>query len=111
MVKRNPKEKTIHFGGIEGQAICQRYIDMTYGITDKDRHFKTLPLFTDIGARTPKYTFSHPNGLLFVAQFAQITLVVTEGGFRGHAGEGICSMGLCSCWPCPWRILRVRFNG
>ncbi|KAE9383824.1 hypothetical protein BT96DRAFT_1008738 [Gymnopus androsaceus JB14] len=34
------------------------------------------PLFIDI--RTPKYTFSHPNGLLFATQFAQIALVVTE---------------------------------
>ncbi|KAE9385207.1 hypothetical protein BT96DRAFT_1007268 [Gymnopus androsaceus JB14] len=34
------------------------------------------PLFVDI--RTPKYTFSHPNGLLFAMQFAQIALVVTE---------------------------------
>ncbi|KAJ7828145.1 acyl transferase domain-containing protein [Mycena olivaceomarginata] len=28
--------------------------------------------------RTPKYTFSHPTGLLFATQFAQIALVVTE---------------------------------
>jgi fatty acid synthase subunit alpha, fungi type len=30
IVKDNPKEKTIHFGGIKGQAIRQRYMDMTY---------------------------------------------------------------------------------
>ena len=29
IVKDNPKEKTIHFGGIKGQAIRQRYMDMT----------------------------------------------------------------------------------
>ena len=28
--------------------------------------------------RTPKYTFSHPNSLLFATQIAQIALVVTE---------------------------------
>ena len=70
IVKDNPKEKTIHFGGIKGQAIHQRYMD-------RDGHFKTL-LFADIDVRTPKYTFSHPNGLLFATQFAQIALVVTE---------------------------------
>jgi hypothetical protein len=32
----------------------------------------------DINARTPKYTFSHPTGLLFTTQFAQIALVVKE---------------------------------
>jgi len=35
-------------------------------------------LFTDINVRTQRYTFSHPNGLLFATQFAQIALVVTE---------------------------------
>ena len=78
IVKDNPKQKTIHFGGLKGQAIRQRYIDMTYDTMDKDGNVKTLPLFADIDARTPKYTFSHPNGLLFATQFAQIALVVTE---------------------------------
>jgi hypothetical protein len=65
IVKGSPKEKTIHFGEIKGQAIRQRYMRMAYDTTDKDGHVvtKTLPLFADIGARTPKYMFSHPNGL------------------------------------------------
>ena len=78
IVKDNPKGKTIHFGGIKGQAIRQRYMDMTYDAMDKDGNVKTLPLFSDIDHRTPKYTFSHPNGLLYATQFAQIALVVTE---------------------------------
>ncbi|KAF8071859.1 fatty acid synthase [Lyophyllum atratum] len=78
IVKDNPKTKTIHFGGIKGQAIRQRYMDMTYDTMDKDGNVKTLPLFADIDVRTPKYTFSHPGGLLFATQFAQIALVVTE---------------------------------
>ena len=78
IVKDNPKAKTIHFGGIKGQVIRQRYMDMSYDTMDKDGNVKTLPLFSDIDIRTPKYTFSHPNGLLFATQFAQIALVVTE---------------------------------
>jgi len=78
IVKDNPKQKTVHFGGIKGQAIRQRYMDMSYDTMDKDGNVKTLPLFADIDVRTPKYTFSHPNGLLFATQFAQIALVVTE---------------------------------
>jgi fatty acid synthase subunit alpha, fungi type len=42
IVKDNPKEKTIHFGGIKGQAIRQCYMDMTYNTMDKDSHVKTL---------------------------------------------------------------------
>ena len=78
IVKDNPKDKTIHFGGIKGQAIRQRYMDMTYDTMDKDGNVKTLPLFGDINIRTQRYTFSHPSGLLFATQFAQIALVVTE---------------------------------
>lgn len=86
IVKDNPKEKTVHFGGIKGQAICKRYIDTTYDTIDKDGNVKTLPLFADIGVRTPNYTFSHPNSLIFATQFTQITLVVTEkAAFEGRA--------------------------
>ena len=78
IVKNNPKDKTIYFGGIKGQQIRQRYMDMTYDTMDKDGNVKTLPLFGDINVRTQRYTFSHPAGLLFATQFAQIALVVTE---------------------------------
>ncbi|KZW02887.1 fatty acid synthase [Exidia glandulosa HHB12029] len=78
IVKNNPPQKTIHFGGIKGQEIRQRYMSMTYDTMDRDGNVKTLPLFADIDVRTPKYTFSHPSGLLFATQFAQIALVVTE---------------------------------
>ncbi|THH15787.1 hypothetical protein EW146_g4747 [Bondarzewia mesenterica] len=90
IVKDNPKEKTIHFGGIKGQAIRQRYMDMTYDTMDKDGNVKTLPLFADINVRTPQYTFSHPSGLLFATQFAQIALVVTEkAAFEDMRSKGV----------------------
>ncbi|OJT02257.1 Fatty acid synthase subunit alpha [Trametes pubescens] len=90
IVKDNPKEKTIHFGGIKGQAIRQRYMDMTYDTMDRDGNVKTLPLFGDINVRTQRYTFSHPNGLLFATQFAQIALVVTErAAFEDMRSKGL----------------------
>ena len=57
IVKNNPKEKAIHFGGIKGQAIRQRYMDMSYDVMDKDGNVKMLPLFADINAHTPQYTY------------------------------------------------------
>ncbi|KAG8733585.1 3-oxoacyl-[acyl-carrier-protein] synthase [Ceratobasidium sp. 423] len=90
IVKNNPKEKMIHFGGIKGQAIRQRYMAMSYDTTDKDGNVKTLPLFADIHVCTPQYTFSHPNGLLFATQFAQIALVVTgEAAFEDMKSKGL----------------------
>ena len=78
IVKNNPLQKIMHFGGIKGQEIRQRYMAMSYDTLDKDGNVKTLPLFADIDIRTPNYNFSHPSGLLFATQFAQIALVVTE---------------------------------
>ena len=78
IVKNNPKELTIHFGGIKGQAIRQRYMDLTYDTIDAEGNVKTQPLFSDIDLYTTSYTFSHPQGLLFATQYTQIALVVTE---------------------------------
>lgn len=65
-------------------------MDMTYNTMDKDDNVKTLPLFSDINLRTLKYTFSHPNGLLFATQFAQIALVVTEkAAFEDMRAHGV----------------------
>ena len=94
IVKNNPKTKTIHFGGFKGQAIRERYMAMSYDALDKDGNVKTLPLFADIDIRTPLYTFSHPNGLLFATQFAQIALVVTEkAAFEDMRSKGLIQEG------------------
>lgn len=94
IVKNNPKTKTIHFGGFKGQAIRERYMTMSYDALDKDGNVKTLPLFADIDIRTPLYTFSHPNGLLFATQFAQIALVVTEkAAFEDMRSKGLIQEG------------------
>lgn len=78
IVKNNPKELTIHFGGVKGQAIRQRYMELTYDSIDENGQVKTQPLFGDIDLYTTSYTFSHPQGLLFATQYTQIALVVTE---------------------------------
>ena len=70
IVRENPKKKTIHFGGIKGQAIHEHYMEVTYDTTDKDSNIKSLPLFADINVRTLQHTFTHPKRLLFATQFA-----------------------------------------
>ncbi|KAK4046934.1 fatty acid synthase alpha subunit Lsd1 [Microbotryomycetes sp. JL201] len=90
IVRTNPKEKTVHFGGLKGQATRQKYMEMTYTTTDQDGNVKTLPLFGDIDLRTSRYTFSSPNGLLYATQFAQIALVVTEkAAFEDMRARGL----------------------
>ncbi|KAF5337956.1 hypothetical protein D9757_014846 [Collybiopsis confluens] len=57
IVKDNPRRND-PLRWYQGQAIRQRYMDMSYDAMDKDA--------------------IHPNGLSFATQFAQIALVVTE---------------------------------
>ncbi|KAK4702957.1 hypothetical protein P7C70_g3267, partial [Phenoliferia sp. Uapishka_3] len=94
IVRTNPKEKTVHFGGLKGQATRQKYMEMTYTTSDKDGNVKTLPLFGDIDLRTSRYTFSSPTGLLYATQFAQIALVVTEkAAFEDMRSKGLIQNG------------------
>jgi fatty acid synthase subunit alpha, fungi type len=110
IVKDNQKAKTIHFGGIKGQAIRQRFMNMAYDAMDKDGNIK-LPLFADIDVRTQQYTFSHPAGLLFATQFAQIALVVAEKvAFEDmRVKPSFRAERLCICGPFFGRILRPCF--
>lgn len=55
---------------------------------DKCGRVKTL-LFADIGVLTPQYILSHPSGLFFATQFAQVAFVVTEkAAFKDMCMEG-----------------------
>ncbi|CAH7688898.1 acyl transferase domain-domain-containing protein [Phakopsora pachyrhizi] len=86
IVRNNPKEKVVHFGGGGSK--------MTYQTTDKDGNVKTFPLFGEINLRTSRYTFSSPTGLLYVTEFAQIALVVTEkAAFEDLHEKGLIQEG------------------
>ncbi|KAG1439887.1 hypothetical protein G6F46_013901 [Rhizopus delemar] len=78
IVRTNPKEKVVHFGGLRGKKIRQNYMSMTYDIVDADGTTKTLPLFPSINERTAFYTFRSPTGLLFATQFTQPALTLME---------------------------------
>ena len=94
IVRENPKKKTIHFGGIKGQAIRERYMEMTYDTTDKDGNIKSLPLFADISIRTLQHTFTHPKGLHFTTQFALIALVIIScAAFKDMRSKGLVQPG------------------
>lgn len=48
----------------KGQAIFQRYMEITYDTMDKEGWVKTLPLFTNIDVRIS--CISHANGILWL---------------------------------------------
>ncbi|KXN64626.1 hypothetical protein CONCODRAFT_26600, partial [Conidiobolus coronatus NRRL 28638] len=90
IVRNNPKEKTIHFGGVQGKAIRQNYMAMTYDTVTAEGEVKTLPLFPEISDKSDFYTFKSPNGLLSATQFTQPALTLVEkAAFEDMVSKGL----------------------
>lgn len=47
-VRNNPKEKTVHFGGLKGQATRQKYMEMTYTTSKFLTQFGMSLAFTNL---------------------------------------------------------------
>ncbi|KAJ2337702.1 fatty acid synthase alpha subunit Lsd1 [Coemansia sp. RSA 2681] len=76
IVRNNPKELTVHFGGRRGEGLRRNYMLLTRRCTisggDKDN---VIPLFPDITPESSSYTYWSPTGLLNSTQFTQISLI------------------------------------
>ncbi|KAK0909690.1 beta subunit of fatty acid synthetase [Friedmanniomyces endolithicus] len=78
IVKNNPKELTIHFGGARGKAIRQNYMSMTFETVAADGSIKSEKIFKEISDTTTSYTYRSPTGLLSATQFTQPALTLME---------------------------------
>ncbi|KAG1113283.1 hypothetical protein G6F42_014507 [Rhizopus arrhizus] len=78
IVRNNPKEKVIHFGGPKGERIRQNYMSLLYDVVAADGTINTLPLIPTIDEYTSFYTIVSPNGLLSATQFTQPALTLME---------------------------------
>ncbi|KAI9901602.1 hypothetical protein N3K66_003419 [Trichothecium roseum] len=78
IVKNNPKELTIHFGGPRGKAIRQNYMAMTFETVAADGSIKSERIFKEISESTTSYTYRSPTGLLSATQFTQPALTLME---------------------------------
>jgi fatty acid synthase subunit beta len=75
IVRHNPKQLTVHFGGRRGENIRKNYMDITM-----ENNGRTQQVLGAINENSFKYTFQHSDGLLFSTVFAQPALTV-----NGHA--------------------------
>ncbi|KAL8243674.1 hypothetical protein R6Q59_009932 [Mikania micrantha] len=90
IVKNNPKELTIHFGGPRGKAIRQNYISMTFETINADGSVKSEKIFKDINESTSSYTYKSPTGLLSATQFTQPALTLMEkAAFEDMRSKGL----------------------
>jgi fatty acid synthase subunit beta len=90
IVKNNPKELTIHFGGPRGKAIRQNYMAMTFETINADGSIKSEKIFKEIDDHTTSYTYRSPTGLLSATQFTQPALTLMEkASFEDMRSKGL----------------------
>ena len=89
IVKKNPNELTIFFGGEKGKKIKENYTSMMFE-TIVDGELKSEKIFKDIVDTTTSYTFQSPTGLLSATQFTQPALTLMEkAAFEDLKAKGL----------------------
>lgn len=78
IVKNNPKELTVYFGGIRGRKIRENYLAMTVETTRTDGSTINEPIIRELSPQSASYTFRDERGLLYSTQFAQPALTIME---------------------------------
>lgn len=90
IVRNNPKELTVHFGGPRGKAIRQNYMAMTFETVAADGSIKSERIFKEIDESTTSYTYRSPTGLLSATQFTQPALTLLEkASFEDLKSKGL----------------------
>ena len=105
IVRENPKQLTLFFGGRRGQAIRNSYVNLqcvappsSDGSEDRDDKDELVPLIPEIRHHSERFSFEFPDGLLFATQFTQPALVLTElAAYRVMQSKGIISSDAMWC--------------
>lgn len=94
IVRNNPKELTVYFGGPKGKAIRQNYLNMVYEQVDANGVSKVVPIFKGIDENSTFYKFVSPTGLLSATQFTQPALTLMEkAAFEDMKAKGLIQSG------------------
>ena len=110
IVKNNPKELTIHFGGPRGKAIRQNYMAMTFETINPDGSVKSEKIFKEISESTTSYTYRSPTGLLSATQFTQPALTLMEkASFEDMRTKGLIQRDSSFAGHSPRRVLCFGF--
>ncbi|CCH45960.1 fatty acid synthase [Wickerhamomyces ciferrii] len=89
IVKNNPEELTVHFGGEKGRAIKKNYTQMTFE-TIVDGKIVSEKIFKSIDEKTTSFKFQNPGGLISATQFTQPALTLMEkASFEDLKAKGL----------------------
>ncbi|KAI5863027.1 fatty acid synthase beta subunit [Durotheca rogersii] len=92
IVRNDPKELTVYFGGARGKAIRQNYMAMAcQGLElGSDGGPRLVKVFKTITEWTGSYTFRSPTGLLSATQFTQPALTLMQmAAFEDLRARGV----------------------
>ncbi|KAJ2075660.1 fatty acid synthase alpha subunit Lsd1 [Coemansia sp. S155-1] len=81
IIRRNPREYTVRFGGLAGAKIRRNYMQFqqrVYGDSGEPGDYKYVPLFPEVTEAAHSYTFRSPTGLLNATQFAQPSIMLFD---------------------------------
>ncbi|KAK6075576.1 Fatty acid synthase subunit beta 1 [Seiridium cupressi] len=92
IIKDNPTELTVHFGGSQGQKVLRNYLAMTAEVSVLDpsnpspgaMHIESRPLFPSITPESESHTFRDSRGLVHASQFAQPSIMLLEKATIEH---------------------------
>lgn len=102
IVKDNPTELTIYFGGPQGQKVLRNYLAMTAevpvpgidGSGSSSTRTEIRPLIPDITPDSESYTFRDSRGLVHATQFAQPAIMILEKATIEHLkANGLLQQG------------------
>ncbi|KAJ2737733.1 fatty acid synthase alpha subunit Lsd1, partial [Coemansia sp. Cherry 401B] len=114
LVRTNPKELTVHFGGKAGRQVRRNYMALTKRASSEATTAgpSLVPIIPEITAQSASYTFRSPTGLLNATQFTQTSLILvamaavadmranglvqTDAMFAGHSLGEYCALGSLS---------------
>ncbi|KAJ2452874.1 fatty acid synthase alpha subunit Lsd1 [Coemansia sp. RSA 2336] len=77
IIRHNPKQYTVHFGGTRGAQVRKNYMLFTRRV-DTPEGPKAVPLFPEVTPTARSYTFRSPTGLLNATQFAQPAIMLFD---------------------------------
>ncbi|RDK41573.1 beta subunit of fatty acid synthase [Aspergillus phoenicis ATCC 13157] len=78
IVRNDPRELKIHFGGARGRAIRENYMALRCEMIHADGRTTSEKIFKDITHDTKSHTFRSSTGLLSSTQFTQPALTLME---------------------------------
>jgi len=78
IIRENPRELTIHFGGAVGERIRRNYMAMEFEHIQPNGTTQVEKIFKGVDENSSSYTYISPEGLLSATQFTQAALVFME---------------------------------